>query len=192
MLASDLNNTEFANPQNPDSMLTVEFYDHAALDTWAYEQTGVKSYVKECPFVRVSIPGRSDLTVERPADGADTKRWPRQWLIYQMSKGNHAVPVGNWQLSDWTEIDAETVRKLAFLKFTTVEQLAAANDLQIQGIGMGGEGLRIRAKKAIAERDSKKANDGLAERDAKIEELQKQMEQMMKMISEQSKGKKAA
>ena len=178
MLASDLNNKDFANPINPDEMLHVEFYNHAALDTWETERTGIKTYVKECPFVRITIPGNKELTVERPAEGADAKRWPRQWLVFQMQSGMiaNAENVPGWQLDQWDELNPETVRQLKFLRFYTVEQLAGANDAQVQGIGMGGDGLRERAKQALERRNSEVTNTEIAKRDAKIAELERKME----------------
>lgn len=178
MLASDLNNKDFANPINPDDLLHVEFYNHAALDTWETERTGIKTYVKECPFVRITIPGNKELTVERPAEGADAKRWPRQWLVFQMQSGMiaNAENVPGWQLDQWDELNEETVRQLKFLRFYTVEQLAGANDAQVQGIGMGGDGLRERAKQALERRNSEVTNTEIAKRDAKIAELERKME----------------
>lgn len=178
MLASDLNNKDFANPINPDDLLHVEFYNHAALDTWETERTGIKTYVKECPFVRITIPGNKELTVERPAEGADAKRWPRQWLVFQMQSGMiaNAENVPGWQLDQWDELNPETVRQLKFLRFYTVEQLAGANDAQVQGIGMGGDGLRERAKQALERRNSEVTNTEIAKRDAKIAELERKME----------------
>ena len=178
MLASDLNNKEFANPQNPDDLLHVEFYNHAALDTWETQRTGIKTYVKECPFVRISVPGNQQLTVERPAEGQDAQRWPRQWLAFQMQTGMiaNAENVPGWQLDQWDELNEETVRQLKFLRFYTVEQLAGANDAQVQGIGMGGTGLREKAKAALSQRNSEVTNTEIAKRDAKIAELERKME----------------
>lgn len=184
-LASDLDNPEFAGARNPNEMLAVEFYDHAALDKWETEKTGIKTYRTECPFVRISIPGNGLSTVERPAEVGDTKRFPREWLVYQMSKGG----LGNdasagWKLQEWEEMNPEQVRQLNYLRFFTVEQLAAANDVQIQGIGMGGQGLREKAKAALAARNSKSANDEVAKRDAEIAELKEQMAQLMAAVTE--------
>lgn len=184
MLASDLNNKDFSNPSNPDDLLQVEFYDHAALDTWKTQKTGIKTYAKECPFIRIAIPGNDKTRIERPADGRDVKRFPRQWMHYQMMTGKiaNAENVPGWQLEDWSDLGEEQVRNLKFLRFYTVEQLAGANDVQIQGIGMGGLALRERAKKALAEKNAKVVNDAVAERDKEISALKEQMQQLMAMV----------
>jgi hypothetical protein len=184
-LASDLDNPEFVGARNPNEMLAVEFYDHAPIDKWETEKTGIKTYRKECPFVRISIPGNGLSTVERPAEVGDTKRFPREWLIYQMSKGGHEnASADGWKLQDWEEMNPDLIRQLNYLRFFTVEQLAAANDIQIQGIGMGGQGLREKAKAAVAARNSKSANDEVAKRDAEIAELKAQMAQLMSVVND--------
>lgn len=188
MLASDLNNTEFVGAKNPDDILHIEFYDHAALDTWQTQQTGIKSYKKECPFIRIAIPGNPNLTVERPADGKDIKRWPKQWLFFQMQTGKiaNAENIPGWQLEEWDELGAEQVRQLKFLRFYTVEQIAGANDAQIQGIGMGGQGLREKAKRALHERNGAAVSEEVKARDAVIAEMQAQMAEMMALIKQQA------
>jgi hypothetical protein len=184
MLASDLNNAEFVGAKNPDDILHIEFYDYAALDTWKTQQTGIKSYKDACPFIRIAIPGNPNLTVERPADGKDTKRWPRQWLFFQMQTGKiaNAENVPGWQIDQWDELGEEQVRQLKFLRFYTVEQIAGANDAQIQGIGMGGQGLREKAKRALAERNGAAVNAEVQARDTLIAEMRAQMAEMMEMI----------
>lgn len=184
MLASDLNNPEFLGAKDPNSMLHVEFYNYAALDTWKTHETGIKTYLKECPYVRISIPGNDKTIIERPADGRDARNFPRQWLQFQMETGQiaNAENVPGWQLEDWDAITEDQVRNLKFLRFYTVEQVAGASDVQIQGIGMGGMGLREKAREALAERNSKLVNAAVAERDNEIRELKEQMAQLMAMM----------
>ena len=184
MLASDLNNTEFAGARNPNDLLHVEFYDHAALDLWKTEETGIKTYKAECPFIRIAIPGNKDLTIDRPADGRDTREYPKQWLVYQMQTGKiaNAENVPGWQLDTWDELTSEQVRQLKFLRFYTVEQIAGANDAQIQGIGMGGLGLREKAKRALAERNGSMVNEEVKARDAKIAALEAKLEKLISLI----------
>jgi hypothetical protein len=184
MLASDLNNTEFAGARNPNDLLHVEFYDHAALDDWKTRETGIKSYKAECPFIRIAIPGNPNLTVERPADGRDMQEYPRQWLVFQMQTGKiaNAENVPGWQLETWDEVTPEQARQLKFLRFYTVEQIAGANDAQIQGVGMGGEGLRQKAKRALAERNGAAVSEEVKARDAKIAALEAKLEKLITLI----------
>lgn len=189
MLASDLNNPEFSGATNPDAMVQVEFYDHEALDMWKTDETGIKTFKPKCPFVRIAVPGRGDLTVERPADKRDTERFPRQWMVYQMQTGKiaNAENVPGWQIGDWSELDPEQVRQLQFLRFYTVEQIAGANDAQIQGIGMGGLGLREKAKRALAERNGQAASQEIAKRDERIAALEEKLNAIL-AASEEKRG----
>jgi hypothetical protein len=184
MLASDLNNTEFVGAKNPDEVLHVEFYDHAALDSWKTNQTGIKTYKEACPFVRISIPGNPHSMIERAADNRDTQRFPRQWLYFQMQTGKiaNAENVPGWQLDQWDELEGEQVRNLKHLRFYTVEQIAGANDAQIQGIGMGGQGLREKAKRALAERNGAAVNLEVKARDEKIASLEAEMQEIKDLL----------
>ncbi len=191
MLASDLNNPEFSGASNPDSMLAVEFYNHAALDEWTTTQTGIKTYLNECPFIRIAIPGNGNTLIERPASSRDSLRFPRQWLQFQMQTGMiaNAENIPGWQLEEWPDLTEDQVRQLKFLRFYTVEQIAGANDTQIQGIGMGGLGLREKARKALAERNTAMVQNAVSERDSEIAELKAQMAQLMEMVAEKKRGR---
>lgn len=199
MLASDLDNPGFTGAQNPNDLLHVEFYDHAALDTWKTNETGIKSYKDSCPYIRIAIPGNKDLTVERPADGRDVRKYPRQWLYFQMQTGKiaNAENVPGWQIDQWDELGAEQIRQLKFLRFYTVEQIAGANDAQIQGIGMGGQGLREKAKRALAERNGSMVNEEVKARDEKIEalaaqnaDLAEKLNKLMEMMGQAEPAKR--
>ncbi len=135
---------------------------------------------------RIAIPGNPNLTVERPADGKDTRRWPRQWLFFQMQTGKiaNAENVPGWQIDQWDEMGEEQIRQLKHLRFYTVEQIAGANDAQIQGIGMGGQGLREKAKRALHERNGAAVNAEVQARDTLIAEMRAQMAEMMEMIKQ--------
>ncbi len=186
MLASDDNNPEFVNAKNPDSMLQIEFSDYAALDKWATEQTGVKTYLKEFPYVRISVPGKEGNEIFRPAMEIDKKKWPQQWLYYQMQTGK-APEAGNipgWQIKDWREISADQLRELNFKRFYTVEQLAGCSDAQAQGIGMGGFALRTRAQEALGARNQSTAAKMLAERDTELATMKAQMAEMQAMMTQ--------
>jgi hypothetical protein len=102
----------------------------------------------------------------------------------QTGKIANAENVPGWQLEQWDELGAEQIRQLKFLRFYTVEQIAGANDAQIQGIGMGGQGLREKAKKALAARNGAAVSEEVKARDEKIAELQAQMQEMMDLLKQ--------
>jgi hypothetical protein len=189
MLASDLNNPEFAGAQNPDSLLQVEFYMHAAEDTWKTNETGIKAYRPECPFIRISIPGNQLSMVERPADGRDPQRFPREWLIFQMKTGqvNQSQDIASDTPLSALGLDAETIRQLEYLRFTSVEKLAHANDMQIQGIGNGGVGLRDKSRAFLGEQKASNARKEIDERDARIKSLEEKLDKVLGAMEEQTK-----
>lgn len=189
MLASDFNNPEFAGAKDPDAVLSVEFYDFAALDKWETDKTGIKTYLPECPYVRISIPGNQNNVVETPAGPWHAQRFPRQWLAYQMSKGMiaNADDVPGWKIEEWPELNPEQARKLRFLRFTTVEQIAGASDAQVQGIGMDGPSLKAKAQKAIALRNGQQVQSEISKRDQEIAELKEKLNQVLEMVGEKRK-----
>lgn len=185
MLASDLNNAEFSGAANPDSLLHVEFYDHKAKNILLSQEKGIDVFEKECPYIRIAVPGRQDLTVERPADGKDVQRFPSQWMRYQMQKGavSDQSHIPGWKLEEWPEMNEEQVRLLKHLRFFTVEQIAGANDIQVQAIGIGGEGLRKRAREALQARAQAQVSGEVAKRDEKIAELEATVAKLMEMMT---------
>ena len=186
LLASDDNNPAFVNPTNPDDVMSVEFYDYKALDQWKTRETGIKTYLDEYPYIRISKPGDKDTIIERPAIEADRKRWPKHWLWYQMQTGKiaNADNVPGWQIDTWDELDAGRVRDLKHLRFFTVEQIAHASDSQIGGIGMGGVALRNQAQEALRKRNNVAVAEAVATRDNKIAAMEAQMEEMRAMMAQ--------
>ena len=198
MLASDLNNREFVGAVNPDDLLQVEFYWHEPVDWNKTQDTGreVKTG-QRIPYVRISAPGNL-LNVREAAVLEDHKRrWPQKWLAWQIQEGlieAAGSDVPGWKLQDWPALNPDQVRELNYLRFSTVEQLAGASDGQIQRIGMGGIGLRERAKQAVKERHRAEMKAELdADREQREKELQtlrdkdaareKEMKELREMIS---------
>lgn len=192
MLASDLNNPEFAGATNPDGLLSVEFYDYKAKNPLMSFEKGIDVFEKECPYIRIAVPGRTDLTVERPADGKDVQRFPSQWMRFQMQKGavSDQSHIPGWKLEEWADLSDEQVRLLKHLRFYTVEQIAGANDIQVQAIGIGGEGLRKRAREALQARNAAQVSGEVSKRDEKIAELEATVAKLMEMMTAPEEAKR--
>jgi hypothetical protein len=177
MLASDANNPQFLGAHNPDDVLQVEFYeDDKVLDDWETAKTGIKTYRPKATYIHIRVPGNPLFDTRRVVEANDIRRFPRQWQYFQITKGGEAnsPDAAGWKLKDWPDITADQIRKLEFLSFYTVEQIADATDAQIGGIGMGGEGLRQRAKAALQARNSQVSSTEIAARDEKLAALEKQ------------------
>lgn len=85
MLASDLNNPDFANPQNPDALLHVEFYMHKPIDQWATEQESLKQ------GKRVIVYQREYALVQKGTDKTpDGKEIPR--MVPEFTGKDKTVP----------------------------------------------------------------------------------------------------
>jgi hypothetical protein len=184
MLASDVNNPEFANPQDPDALLHVEFYWHEPISKWQSEVQGKEVRGKKIPFVRIMKPGDQTSILETAVRDDHKARWPKKWMAWQMREGliEGSTDVPGWKIEEWPAIskDDSKVQELKYLRFSTVEQLAGASDAQIQRLGIGGIGLREQARAAIKERNR---SEYKAEMDAKDKQIADMVERLAKLES---------
>jgi hypothetical protein len=161
-LDSDINNA--------DSHLHVEFYEN---DRDPY---------KGVPFVRILIPGDKTNEIDQPVRDDHKERFPRQWLYYSM-KNENATPIGT-PLADWNKAEPEEfndlqMAELQIYKFQTVEQLATASDSQLQRVGMGGVGLRERARQFLAAKNRSADAIELDNTKQQLAVLQAQMQELI-------------
>lgn len=160
MLDSDVNNA--------DSQLHVEFY---TVDADPY---------KGQTFVRIMAPGDKTNIIDQPAREDHKVRFPRQWLYYQMQQNESAAgqigtPLSQWYADAPTDINRDQIAELNILKFVTVEQLALASDSQLQRVGMGGVGLREKARLYLNRKNRSDANAELEKTKQQLADLQAQM-----------------
>ncbi len=157
--------------QNGDSQLHVTFYEHE------------RAPYKGVPFVRIMVPGDKNNIVDQPVRESHKERFARQWL-YFLSKNAVDQPMAGTPLKAWhdqcpEELTDGQLMELEILKFQTVEQLRTASDAQIQRIGMGGPGLRERARIYLARKNQSETTSELAETKGKLAALEAQMAQLM-------------
>lgn len=186
-LESDIGNQNFSGAKDPDSLLHVEFYWDEGLDQNLTESESIKAQklvrVKKprSIYVRIMVPGDKSSIIERSKEGRDEVRWPKQWRWFQMQEGlvaRNENDIG-WKIEDWDELSDDERRELKFKRFYTVEQIAGANDAQINMMGMGGPGLRIKAIQAL------KARSGAATavKEKELQELKDQVAKLTALIS---------
>ena len=163
-LDSDINNA--------DSHLHVEFYTN---DQKPYKK-------RPTPFVRIIVPGDKTNIVDRPVREDHKERFPRQWLHFQMQSGDGPV-IGTllqqWNTDDEENFSSHQMAELQILKFQTVEQVATASDSQLQRIGMGGAGLRERAKTYLTRKNQSANTSELEVTRRELNELKQQMAMLM-------------
>ena len=191
MLASDLNNPEFANPQNPDSQLFVDFYWHEPEGPAPEVNSVPQGRGPRTPYVRIMAPGNDKSIIETAVREDHKARWPQKWMAWQMREGlieGAAADVPGWKLTEWPEVSEQQRRELEYLRFTTVEQLAGASDAQLQRLGMDGLGLRVKARDAVKNRNAAEIRKVTEKQEREIAELRDQVKQLL----EAQKGKKAA
>lgn len=161
-LDSDINNA--------DSHLHVEFYEN---DREPY---------KGVPFVRILIPGDKTTEVDQPVREDHKARFPRQWLHYAMKNENPSAigtPLAEWNKSHPEDFNDMQMAELQIYKFQTVEQLATASDSQLQKVGMGGVGLRERARQFLALKNRSADAIELDNTKQQLAVLQAQMQELM-------------
>lgn len=159
--------------QNGDEQLHVEFY---ISDAKGWEGK---------PFVRIQVPGDKNNIAEQPVREDHKARFPRQWLYFQMKQNEGATPqafgtpLAKWQQEAGEDINKAQIEELNILRFQTVEQVAAASDAQMQKFGMGGVGLRERAKAYLARKNRSETAEELEATKRQLAELQEQMAALM-------------
>src|SRR5690349_10446920 len=100
---------------------------------------------KDVPHIEITNPGGLNRICV-PVRDDHKARFPKQWAMFEMSLGGGEQIVGT-RLEQWPAITRARAEELRAMKFYVVEQIAAASDAQIQGIGMDGIMLRQKARK---------------------------------------------
>ncbi len=146
-----------------DEKLFVKFERRSVLDQVQSRDQGRPIYVS-VDYVHIQQPGERDTFVQ-PATQEHVMRFRRQWQAYQ--DGRAEMPDGS-PLSVLFPNNPEIVDNLKHVRISTVEQLAALNDTQIQNVGMGGRQFHDAAVKYLA----------AAEKGKDFHALAKEVEQM--------------
>lgn len=201
-LASDLDNKQFTGAMNPDDALYVEFYWHTPIDKWESDtqqkrvnqkvmklNADGKTFTKtdedlKIPYVRIMTPGNNNNVIEVPVREDHKIRFAQRWLAWQIREGiidGGGKDIPGWNIDDWDEVNKnpEQLRELHHLRFHTVEMIAGASDAQLQRMGMGGQGLREKARVAVRNKMGSETAGELAKRDAEIAELRKMVESLL-------------
>lgn len=173
-LDSDINNA--------DAQLHVEFY---------IRDEGAN---KGKPYVRIMAPGDKTNILDQAVRDDHKERFPRQWLYFQMQQNEGAAsqigtPLLEWNRDNPEELNRDQMAELNILKFVTVEQLALASDAQLQRIGMGGVGLRERARQYLNRKNRSDASKELEETKAQLQKLQAQMAELLGAEAPKRKGR---
>lgn len=160
-----------------------------ALDSDYATAQNVEFYINNRPgaangktYVTISTPGDVLTIIDRPMYDEDKARFARQWQAFQMK--NNDMPIVGYMLEDWAKEAPESitegqVKELQFIGFRVVEQLAAASDRHIAQIGLGAEGLRVRAQQAMKVRNA-------SEHDREMAALKEQITALSAIVTMQA------
>ena len=171
-----------------DAKLFVQFYRRPMLQAAASQDAGRAVY-KEVDFVKIITPGDKLSVIDRPVNEMDARRFADRYEKWKAGAGNviEGTPLGSLP-----KMTPAKVEEYKFFNIHTVEQLAEAAD----SVGQKFFGFQEDKRSAKAFLELAKGNaplekmqSELKERDAKIDELQAQIEAITKMMSD--KGKKA-
>ena len=163
-----------------DNHLHVEFY--------VYD----KEPYKEKPFVRIIVPGDKTSVVDQPVREDHKRRFPRQWLHFQMQNNNAeviGVPLIQWVKDDPENFNDMQMAELQIFKFQTVEQVATASDGQLQRIGMGAVGLREHARRYLSVKNQSSSQTEIEQMKEKYADMQQQMAALTAQLSEKKVGR---
>ena len=157
---------------NADAQLHVEFYEHKS-DPY-----------KGVPFVKIMVPGDKYNVFDQPVREDHKRRFPRQWLYFQMKQENGDAPPPGTTLKIWNaerplELPDGLLEELHILKFQTVEQVAGASDAQVQRVGMGGSALREKARTYLVQRAKLANNEELIKTQKELDEMKAQIAQLL-------------
>lgn len=170
MLASDLANPEFSNPQDPDARLHVEIFRLPQRNEFKSAAEG-RAIFEDVVMISIQVPGDMTTKVVQPLREDHKMRFPRHWAYFDSTQGKEALEIGT-PLSQWPILGPAQVEELRALKFRTVEQIASASDLQLQRMGsaggMAGTALRDRAQRFLTVAHDASIVDHAAEQLAKI------------------------
>ncbi len=190
MLATDVNNPAFVNPQNPDSLLFVQFYWHEPEDVHKSEKAGKIVRGAKQPYIRIQRPGDTTSVIEVAVREDHKRRWPEKWLYWQMQEGliEGSADIPGWPVEKWDAINGDQARELLHLRFHTVEMIAGASDAQVQRMGMNGLALREKARLALRERMGMETKDALAKKDEELSEMRREMAELKDLVRQSLLG----
>jgi|SRR5215471_9846670 len=167
---------------NADTQLHPEFY--------IFQGEG---QFKGVPHIRIFTPGDKCNVPDRPVTDFDKRRFPREWLAFQMAQSGEQIigtPLNHWRLERPDELSDNQLSELLILKFQSVEQLAQASDAQIQRIGLGAAGLRERARLYLAGKNVQAGSAIVENQNAKIAALEEMVRQLTaNQVAPKKKGR---
>jgi len=120
----EFDHTIFSQPGKGDDSLFVQFRMFYVVDEAESKSQG-RRICRDTEFVRIICPGDRLNIIDRPATREDKARFSRQYGLFTQNKEQRA---DGTPLAEWPVVTRGMAEELTYLGFTTVEQLACANE----------------------------------------------------------------
>lgn len=169
-----------------DEKLFIQFYRTPRLHPGKSREAGRAIY-EEIDCIKIMVPGDKLSVIDRPVDEIDRRRFADKYQKWLAGAGN--VVEGS-PLSSLPKMTPTKVEEYKYFGIHTVEQLAEANDnVGAKFFGFQEDKRSAKAFIELAKGNApiEKMNEELKSRDAKIEELQAQIEAITKMMGTKAK-----
>jgi hypothetical protein len=159
-----------AKEDSSDGLIPI-FHHETRIDEEATEAAG-KVIHKAVPYVEIIAPGNDKEKINRAVKEEDKERWPRQWQAFL--DGRKEPEFDGMAITEWQLADKHIARTLRDSNIFTVEQLAAAADVNLQMLGPGILPLKHKAIKWLKNNEGK--DDAIQEMKAKIAKLEEELQ----------------
>ena len=181
------------NPED-DRKLLVRFYMHPVQQTAKSIKAGRKIF-KDTEYIEILIPGDKHSIIRRQAFDLDRKRFAESYKRFRMGLANQTEGT---PLSNLIWMTEAKIKEYEYFNIVTVEQLAEAADGSGAGAIMGFVDDKRKAE-AFLESSKNEAplvsmRAKLDERDAELETLKRQMQELSSKLDKQpisARGQKA-
>jgi len=169
---------EHGQQSEEDKKLLVKFFMKPKQDNAKSLEEG-RPVFTDVEYIDIKIPGDRTGGACRPATFRDKGRFPEHYTKF---KQRIEVPLDGTPLAEWPLITRSLAEELSFHNVKTVEHLSTMADNNVgKFMGLG----TLKAKAVVwleqASKESKvhELQEQLAERDERIDNLEKQMEQVL-------------
>lgn len=152
-----------------DSRDVVRFFLDPVLDARASEAAGRQIFT-DVERIEIRFPGNMTTIYHGNVTDEFRQKYAAQ---YEAFKAGHEVAHEGTPIEEWPILTRAHVRELKYMGVHTVEQAANMTDLACQNIGMGGMGLRMKARAYL--------DDG--ERNAVVEQVTAENDRMRSEIA---------
>ena len=184
MQTATFNHNDFSNEgtAEADRSLLVKFTIEPRQDAIKSQEAGRPIFV-DAEYIDIKIPGNRLGGVKRVATHRDKARFPEHYRLFKarIESGGKEELAGTL-LTAYPALSRTMVEELAFFNVKTVEQLANMTDANLAKF-MNGQKMKREAQawldRASDDAAVAKLEAELAERDARLAELEKKMESLL-------------